>query len=282
MSIIVHCPSCRIRLTLGDDRKGQTFGCPKCSTTITAPDTDADVRRYWESVISSPDSGPDTEREGSAQGTESTLKLRSFYYNHLPLSFLDSSLVSFHFVRIGTLTAVEKTVRTYVSGGGIFSYTDSSGHVHTQGAPIRTSHETTTDMWILGDDGHESSLRIQADIPLKVGHRISVVASRFDGSDSSHVCLVVNETAGEFSILEGWKEAPVAISATEWVCIFVAYLWVLVFLLVGFLSNPPLAVACWLVSLVVGKWCLEAVADSIRRRLVRHCYNLAATILDRC
>jgi len=261
---------------------GQTFGCPKCSAAITVPDADADVHRYWESVTNSPESDPDAEREDSAQSPESTIKLRSFNYNHLPLAFLDSSTVSFHFVRIGTLTAIEKTVRTYVSGGGIFSYTDSSGHVHTQGAPIRTSHQTTTDMWILGDDGHESSLRIQADIPLKVGHRISVIASRFDSNDSSDVCLIVNETAREYSILEGWKETSFAISATEWVCICVAYLWVLVFLLVAFLSNPSIAIVCWLVSLLVGKWCLEAVADSIRRRLVRHCHNIAATILDRC
>ena len=37
MAIVVFCPGCRVRLTLGDDRAGTTFGCPKCKTPISLP-----------------------------------------------------------------------------------------------------------------------------------------------------------------------------------------------------------------------------------------------------
>jgi ribosomal protein L37E len=37
MAIVVLCPHCRTRLTLGDDRAGETFDCPRCGKAITVP-----------------------------------------------------------------------------------------------------------------------------------------------------------------------------------------------------------------------------------------------------
>lgn len=37
MAIIILCPDCKTRLTLGDDRAGETFECPRCDTAITIP-----------------------------------------------------------------------------------------------------------------------------------------------------------------------------------------------------------------------------------------------------
>jgi DNA-directed RNA polymerase subunit RPC12/RpoP len=37
MPIVVHCPECRVRLTLGDDRAGHLVDCPKCSEAVRVP-----------------------------------------------------------------------------------------------------------------------------------------------------------------------------------------------------------------------------------------------------
>jgi hypothetical protein len=37
MAIVVLCPKCSVKLTLGDDRSGGTMECPRCSTPITIP-----------------------------------------------------------------------------------------------------------------------------------------------------------------------------------------------------------------------------------------------------
>ncbi len=37
MPIVLLCPGCKTRLTVGDDRAGTTFGCPRCATPISVP-----------------------------------------------------------------------------------------------------------------------------------------------------------------------------------------------------------------------------------------------------
>lgn len=37
MSIVLLCPSCGTRLTMGDDRAGETIDCPRCDSSITVP-----------------------------------------------------------------------------------------------------------------------------------------------------------------------------------------------------------------------------------------------------
>ncbi len=37
MPIIIFCPGCNTRLTLGDDRAGETIECPRCDAAITIP-----------------------------------------------------------------------------------------------------------------------------------------------------------------------------------------------------------------------------------------------------
>lgn len=39
MPIALLCPGCKTRLTVGDDRSGTTFTCPRCSTAISVPMT---------------------------------------------------------------------------------------------------------------------------------------------------------------------------------------------------------------------------------------------------
>lgn len=115
-------------------------------------------------------------------------ELPEFLYVHLPLFRFDHRRVVFTVDRSGTLTSVSKMIRTYVSGsgGGGSFYSDSHGHVHGSSEPIsiNTTHETTVDLWILDDDGRESSLRINQDILLKEGHRVSVVNACLDGGEA--------------------------------------------------------------------------------------------------
>jgi phage FluMu protein Com len=37
MAIVISCPKCGIRLTLGDDRAGTSLECPRCGQQITMP-----------------------------------------------------------------------------------------------------------------------------------------------------------------------------------------------------------------------------------------------------
>lgn len=37
MPIALLCPNCKVRLTLADDRAGETLECPKCETPLTVP-----------------------------------------------------------------------------------------------------------------------------------------------------------------------------------------------------------------------------------------------------
>lgn len=37
MPIVVLCPGCKTRLTVGDDRAGTSLGCPRCATAIRVP-----------------------------------------------------------------------------------------------------------------------------------------------------------------------------------------------------------------------------------------------------
>lgn len=37
MAIVVVCPGCSVRLTLGDDRAGTTLECPKCDSPMRVP-----------------------------------------------------------------------------------------------------------------------------------------------------------------------------------------------------------------------------------------------------
>jgi hypothetical protein len=37
VAIVIHCPGCKTRLTLGDDRAGQCFDCPRCNTQVAVP-----------------------------------------------------------------------------------------------------------------------------------------------------------------------------------------------------------------------------------------------------
>lgn len=37
MAIVIHCPACRTKLTVGDDRAGETFECPRCDEIVKIP-----------------------------------------------------------------------------------------------------------------------------------------------------------------------------------------------------------------------------------------------------
>jgi hypothetical protein len=39
VALVVICPGCKIKLTLGDDRAGETLDCPKCDLPISVPVT---------------------------------------------------------------------------------------------------------------------------------------------------------------------------------------------------------------------------------------------------
>lgn len=158
-------------------------------------------------------------------------ELPEFLYAHLPFFKSNHRRVTFTVDRTGTLTSVSKTVRTYVSGGGGggSTHTDSYGRVQGSSAPvwINTTHETTMDLWILDEEGRESSVRIKKDIPLKEGHRVSVVNVRLDGRDA-YLCLILNHTAGEVHFLKR-SVAAVRLLPTEWLSVAGALAGLLIF-----------------------------------------------------
>jgi len=68
------------------------------------------------------------------------------------------------------------------------------------------------DLWILETDGRESSIRIKKDIPLKEGHRVTVVNACLDGREE-YPCL---RAAGIGFVGEGGQERRGVASVVAW------------------------------------------------------------------
>lgn len=222
-------------------------------------------------------------------------KLPKFYYVHLPLLSANHRCVQFLIDRSGTVTGVSKTVRTYVSGGGGGGsvYTDPFGRVQGSSSPvwIFTTHKTTIDLWILEPDGRESSVRIEEDIPLKEGHRVTVVSACLDGRYTYH-CLILNHTAAEMYFLKS-SLSVIRLSLLERSCILAApIILICVFVLLAVLLEVLLAavnrhsdrmagLVCigWFIALVGGIIFIIVRRILLRRRFARHCEHVARLLL---
>lgn len=214
-------------------------------------------------------------------------ELPEFFYAHLPFFRKDHRRVAFTVERSGILTAVSKTDRMYVSGsgGGGSVYTDFSGHVQGSSASfsIRTTHETTMDLWIRDDDGRESSIRIKKDIPLKAGHRVSVVNACLDGLDT-FPCMILNHTAKEMHFLN--ISRAIRLSPFEWLAI--TFLAVADLLFIGMLLtlfDRELWTLAPISGAIVGGLVIlfiHLLGCAMRERFTRHCENVAGLLLSSC
>lgn len=206
--------------------------------------------------------------------------LPEFRYAHLPLFRPDHRQVVFTVDRAGTLTGVSKTVRTSVSGGGGggSGSTDSYGRGYGSSAPvwIDTTHETTMDLWILDADGRESSVRIKKDIPLKEGHRVTVVRACLDGRDT-YPCLILNHTAGEMHFLKR-SLAAVQLSPLEWLSVLAALVGLLVLCLLLGSVNGALGVWVGVTGAAFGSVLVLVRGALLKQRFARHCEDVAGLL----
>jgi hypothetical protein len=200
-----------------------------------------------------------------------------FLYAHLPFFRPDHRRVTFAVDRSGALTGVSTRDRMYVSGGGGGGsvYTDSHGHVHGSSAPVwvNTTYETTMELWILDAEGRESSVRIRKDIPLKEGHRVTVMNACVDGGPV-HLCLILNHTAREMHFLRR-SLAVVQLSPMERLCILGAFAGLLIICVLLGLADGALG-AC--VGIVVGvSWIFFILwrGAFLRERFAQHCEYVA-------
>lgn len=68
------------------------------------------------------------------------------------------------------------------------------------GENLNVSSITKHDIWIREEDGTEVPIQVAgADIPLRIGQRISVVAAALDGEEDGHAVALVNHSSGQWS-----------------------------------------------------------------------------------
>ncbi len=202
--------------------------------------------------------------------------LPEFHYAHLPFFPPDHRRIAFAVDRVGTLTGVSKTVRQFISGGGGSVYSDRTG-IRGYFIPIRTTHETTMDLWVLEANGRESSVRISKDVPLKEGHRVTIIKACLDGRSES-LCLVLNHTAGEAHFLRRALGA-VRPSLKEWLTLSVVIsVWLLMCVLLC-VANQAIGLFIGVGALCLGcgfifiRWAL------LRHRFTRHSMHVARLLL---
>jgi hypothetical protein len=209
--------------------------------------------------------------------------LPDFHYATLPGFPTDHRRIAFRVDRAGILTSVSKTVTSSVSGGGGGGYIDTNlydGRIHGSTAPvwIDTTHKTKIDLWILDSEGRESSLRIKKDIPLKEGHRVTVLDACLDGRDV-HRCLILDHTAGQWHFFRGSLKA-VRPSTAEGLVVLAAFLTLSLFCVLLGLASVLVAILIGFIAGVIWLAFIFIRLDSQRERFVNHCDRMAKLLLQ--
>ena len=177
-----RCPRCQQSLEAPAEQGGQKTRCPKCGQRIQVPQTPL----------------PPLPLNKTMLGDRETGSGMDFSYNCLPINSRPS-VIRFSVATRGELTKLTRVDRMHISGGGGGSYASaSSGHAYASTSPIHisTSHTTRLDLWLTDDHGREKSVRLHADIPLKEGHRLSLIEA------SGIIFVVVNHTARDAHIVD--------------------------------------------------------------------------------
>ena len=208
-------------------------------------------------------------------------ELPEFHYAHLPLFRPDHRRIMFKIYSTGILSDFSKTVRTYItgSGGGGTIRTDYRGRVYGQISPveIKTTHVTILDLWIDEDDGTETSVRIWEDIPLKRGHRVTVVNACLNNGDKCF-CLLLNHTVRKVHFLEDSLEL-IKLSPMERLSILVA-LGGLIFIciLIGQIRTSW-AIGTGVIAGILGMIFIHRRGQFLRGRFASHCHDIAQLLL---
>ena len=91
------------------------------------------------------------------------------------------------------------SVRLWTRSGKV---TDSSKRTSVvssgSGENLNVSSITKHDIWIREEDGTEVPIQVAgADIPLRVGQRVSVIAAALDGEEDGHAVALVNHNSSQ-------------------------------------------------------------------------------------
>ncbi len=175
--------------------------------------------------------------------------LPDFLYAYLPLFRPDLRHIVFTIDRTGTLTRISK-------------------------------HKTKADLWILDAEGRETSVRIIADIPLKEGHRVTVINACLDGC---HVrrCMILDHTA---AVMHFRKRSLLLLtpSLMETMCLLTPFLafFLYIFLVSRFPRLVNDASVNWpLFILTIASIPLYVHLFSLRQHFTRHCEAIADQLL---
>lgn len=186
------CPHCQANISLGGNLPGTMVPCWNCQNQVRVPAT--------PSPSPSPTALPVSRSTGPVTPTQ---PLPDFRYRYLNLG-QTKRRVTFDVVRKGTVKKVSKTVKTFVSGGGGGGSltTDASGRISGSIDPVSifTTHETTMELWI-NEGVKESCLQIDEEIPMKKGHKVSVVEACLEDEDPI-MCLIIDHTAKDYSFFD--------------------------------------------------------------------------------
>ncbi|WP_136799653.1 hypothetical protein [Desulfosediminicola ganghwensis] len=89
----------------------------------------------------------------------------------------------------------KKYSKTYVSSSGGEGYVGPNGGV-VEAAQVSSSVSTKHEFWIRKEDGTEKSIQLSdCDIPLREGHKITVVAMGPINDKSGYFTLLINHSA---------------------------------------------------------------------------------------
>lgn len=106
----------------------------------------------------------------------------------------------------GEVFSCEKRGDTVVHGSGGGGFVGPRGGV-IQGTQISSSVQVTLDIWIRTDDGREEPITIRGDVPLLVGHRITLLTSNLKGDDTTtKQVALLNHAMGKWWYINrpGW------------------------------------------------------------------------------
>lgn len=95
----------------------------------------------------------------------------------------------------GEVLGQNKYSETHVSSSGGGGYVGQHGG-HVSAPQVRSTAITNHEFWIKTDDGAEKSVQLSGcDIPLREGHKITLITAGLKGKKSSYHSILVNHNA---------------------------------------------------------------------------------------
>jgi hypothetical protein len=101
----------------------------------------------------------------------------------------------------GVVLGNEKYNETHISSSGGGGYVSQYGG-HVRAPQISSTTTTNQEIWIKTEDGSEKSIKLKGyDIPMRPGHKITVISAGNKGADSHWYTVIVNHSTDKHSLL---------------------------------------------------------------------------------